>query len=120
MAPPPPPPPEKSYLAGHVLLGLGVVAMGGGSYLYYTGRKSLQDHNNAATYDDYAAGLPDVDGAKSNQTLGLVTAGAGLALVGGAVVYYVLRSRGGDAETARAVQTNVSATGATVSYTLTF
>ncbi len=116
--PPPPPPPEKSYLVGHVLLGLGVVVMGGGSYLYYTGRSDLQAHNDAASYDEYVAGLSDVDGAQTNQTLGLITAGAGLALVGGAIAYYVLRSS--STESPPPVQANVSAGGATVSYSLTF
>lgn len=114
--PPPPPPPEKSNIVGHVMLGLGVVALGGGSYLFYSGRKALSDHNSAPTYDDYIAGLADVDSAKQKQTFGLIGAGAGAALVGGAILYYVLRSDSKEAP----VQATLTPNNATVSLQGTF
>jgi len=114
--PPPPPPPEKSNIVGHVMLGLGVVALGGGSYLFYSGRKALSDHNSAPTYDDYIAGLADVDSAKQKQTFGLIGAGAGAALVGGAILYYVLRSDSKEAP----VQATLTPDNATVSFTGNF
>jgi len=131
--PPPPPPPEdpiiitkkigteKSYMVGHVLVGLGVVAMGGGAFLYYKGRKSLQDHNDSATYDDFQSGVDDVDAAKKNQLIGLLVGVGGLGLIGGAIAYYVIHSRSApDAESPPPIQPTVTAKSASVTFNFTF
>jgi hypothetical protein len=116
--PPPPPPPGKSYVLGHLMLGVGLIGIGGGSYLFYTGRKALDEHNSAPTYDDYIAGLPDVDAAKQKQQIGVIAIGGGAALVGGAILYYVVHSR--SSESPPPVRASVSAQSATLTFTGTF
>ena len=91
--PPPPPPPGKSYVLGHLMLGAGVIALGGGAYLFQSGRSVITDHNDAATYQDFLDTRDDMDAAKQKQTLGVVGIAAGVALIGGGITYYVLHSR---------------------------
>ncbi len=109
--------PRKSYALGHVMLGLGVIALGGGSYVFYSGRKEIDDHNSAPTYDEYLAGLPDVDASKQKQQIGLIAAGGGAVLIGGAILFYVVRSGGSEYPP---VAANVSAGGATLTFTGSF
>lgn len=119
--PPPPPPPGKTYVLGHVMLGLGIIGLGGGSYLFITGRKTLSDHNSAPTYDEYVGGLGDVNDAKKKQQIGLYAVGGGALLVGGAIAFYVLHSRSRpDAEEQPPVQASVTPQGATVTFTRNF
>jgi tetratricopeptide (TPR) repeat protein len=103
VAPPPPPPPPpapegKSYLAGHVMLGLGLGAIAGGVYFLRDGRQAIDDHNNAITYDAFIDGQSNADKARTKQRIGAAAIGGGSALVLGAVLFYVLHSRGGDEE----------------------
>lgn len=120
--PPPLPAPEgKSYLAGHVMLGLGVGAIAGGVYFLRDGRQSIDDHNNALTYDAFVEGQANADKAKQKEAIGAAAIGGGSALVLGAVLFYVLHSRGGDADEQRVVpRAAVSRDGATLTLTGSF
>jgi hypothetical protein len=116
----PPPPLKKTYVFGHILLGVGIVGLGGGAYLFYTGRKTLDDHNNAPTYDDYVSTLPDIDVAKRNQKIGVIAAASGGALIGGAILFYVLHSRSRGETPPPPVNAAVTSEGATLTFTGTF
>jgi hypothetical protein len=78
------------------MLALGVGAIGTGAYLFYDGRSTITEHNDAATYDEWAAGRGDMDAAKQKQWIGLAAMGGGAALVGGGILFYVLHGRSGD------------------------
>jgi tetratricopeptide (TPR) repeat protein len=96
--PPPPPPPEPSYVLGHIMLATGIIAAGGGGYLFIHGKGTIDDNNNAATYNDFATGRSGtaIDDAKKQQLIGLSAAAGGVALITGAILYYVFH--GGDEE----------------------
>lgn len=106
-------------MLGHALLGLGVLTAGAGSYLFYAGGKTIDEHNASATYDEYIATLGDVGPAQQKQKLGLAVIGGGVALIGGGILYYVLHSRS-DAESLPPVQATVSAEAATITFMGTF
>lgn len=84
---------EKSYIPGHIMLGVGVGALAGGVYLFRAAHQEIADYNAITNYDEFLAARDDADAAKTRQTLGVVTIGAGVGLVAGAVTYYVLHSR---------------------------
>lgn len=108
---PPPPPVGKSHVIGHLLVGVGVVALGGGVYLFQAGRSTISDHNDAATYQQFLDGRDEMDAAKQKQMLGVIGISAGLALAAGGVAYYVLRAR---SEEVAPVSATVTAQQATV------
>ena len=115
--PPPPPPPGKSYIIGHLLVGVGVIALGGGVYLFQDGRGTIADHNDAATYQDFLDGRDEMDAAKQKQMLGVIGISAGAALVAGGIAYYVLHAR---AEEEPPVSATVTAQQATVWFRRSF
>jgi hypothetical protein len=84
---------EKSYFPGHIMLGLGVGAVAGGVFLFRGARQDINDYNAITSYDEVLAARDDADAAKTRQTLGVVTIGAGVGLIAGAVTYYVVHSR---------------------------
>jgi hypothetical protein len=83
----------KSYIPGHVMLGLGVIAVGGGVFLFRDGHSAVNDFNAITSYDEFLAKKSDADAARTRETLGVVTIGAGVGLIAGATVFYVLHSR---------------------------
>lgn len=97
----PTPSPDKSYLVGHLLVGAGLVALGGGAYLFRDGYRTIEAHNNATTYDEFIASRAGVDDARRRQVLGVAALAAGGGLVISGVAFYILR--------ARAPETRVSA-----------
>jgi tetratricopeptide (TPR) repeat protein len=115
--PPPPPPPGKSYVIGHLLLGTGVIALGAGAYLFQSGRSTIADHNDAATYQAFLDGRDEMDAAKQKQMLGVIGMSAGIALVAGSITYYVLHAR---SEQEAPITATVTPTQATVSLRRSF
>lgn len=85
--------PRRSFLAGHILVGAGVAAIGGGAYFYRKGHRAIESHNDAPTYDEFAASRAGLDDARHQQTIGLSALAAGGGLVLGGVLYYVLHAR---------------------------
>lgn len=85
--------PTRSYLVGHILVGVGVAAIGGGAYLYRKGNQAIESHNSAQTYDEFATSNAAIDDARRQQTVGLSALAAGGGLVLGGVAYYILRAR---------------------------
>jgi tetratricopeptide (TPR) repeat protein len=112
-----PPPRDTSYIAGHLLVGAGVIALGGGVYLFQSGRSTISSHNDASTYQQFLDGRDEMDAAKQKQTLGVVAMTAGAALVAGGVVYYVLHARNAEEP---AVSATVSAQQATLWFRRSF
>ncbi len=94
---PAPVPAAKSYVIGHLLVGAGAVALGGGVYLFQVGRSAISEHNGAPTYQAFLDSRDAMDAAEQKQALGVVAMTAGAALVAGGVVYYALHARGGEA-----------------------
>jgi tetratricopeptide (TPR) repeat protein len=88
----PPPPPEKSYVVGHLLVGGGVAIGAASTLLFLHGRGTINDLNSSPDYDTFTARKSSIDSAKSQQTLGAVGMAAGVALIGGGIVYYALHS----------------------------
>jgi hypothetical protein len=86
---------QKSYIPGHVMLGLGVAAVGGGVFLFRDAHNAINEYNAITNYDEFLASRSDADAAKTRQMIGVLTISGGVALVGGAVAYYVLHSRSG-------------------------
>jgi hypothetical protein len=87
------PRPTKSYLVGHILVGAGVLAIGGGAYLYRKGHDAIEAHNDAVTYDEFVAARDGIDHARRQQTIGVSALAAGGALALGGIVFYVVRAR---------------------------
>lgn len=112
---PPPPPQPPSKLPGHVLVGGGVAVAAVGVVFLLRGRSAIQDHNNAATYDDFAA-TRDVDSAKLQQTLGVSAIAVGSALIIGGIAFYTLKS----GERSSAVSASVAPGAASVLVTRSF
>ncbi|HEY5921695.1 MAG TPA: hypothetical protein VIV11_08490 [Kofleriaceae bacterium] len=108
--PPPLPPPGKSYIVGHLLVGVGMIALGGGVYLFQNGRGTISDHNDAATYQEFLDGRDEMDAAKQKQMIGVIGISAGLALVAGGVAYYVLHARSAEEAPVSATVTAQQAT----------
>jgi tetratricopeptide (TPR) repeat protein len=77
--------------AGHAMLIGGIALAAGGTFLALDGDKTIQEINDARFYDDFVLRSQDLDAARSRRTLGYVTAGAGSALVIGAIVLYIVR-----------------------------
>ncbi|HUS32071.1 MAG TPA: hypothetical protein VMZ53_26410 [Kofleriaceae bacterium] len=84
---------KKSYVPGHIMLGVGLVAVGGGIFLFRDAHSTIEDFNATASYDEFLAGQSAADDAHTRQTLGVLTISGGVALVAGAAVFYVLHSR---------------------------
>ncbi|HTL32082.1 MAG TPA: hypothetical protein VL326_03095 [Kofleriaceae bacterium] len=99
----------KSYIPGHVMLGVGVLAVGGGVFLFRDGHNAINDYNAITNYDEFLAAKADADAAKTRQMIGIATIGAGVGLIAGATVFYVLHSRKTEAQPAPTTPT-VSAT----------
>lgn len=85
--------------AGHLLVIGGAIAAGAGTYLALQGQSKIDSINSAMFYDDYLARAKDANSAKSERTLGLVTAGVGGALIIGGIITYVVRSPGKESPT---------------------
>ena len=96
--PPPPPPPVAHGVtwshnwAGHALVIGGALAEGAGTYFALQGQSKIDNINSAMFYDDYLARAKDASSAKSERTLGIVTAGVGGALIIAGIVTYIVRS----------------------------
>lgn len=88
----PPPPPEKSYVVGHLLVGGGVVVGAASTLLFLHARGTINELNSSPDYDTFTSRHSNIDAAKSQQTLGVVGMAAGVALIGGGIVYYALHS----------------------------
>ena len=98
--PPPPPPPAETdpghgyRLAGYVVGGAGVVAIGVSSYLALSARSQYNDalkaHCGGMTNGCDAVGLTDTHDARSKANLATIVFSAGLAAVGGGVALYLL------------------------------
>jgi len=102
--PPPPPPPSPPAaetdpghgyrLAGYVVGGAGVVAIGVSSYLALSARSQYNDaleaHCNGMTNGCDAMGLTDTHDARHRANLATIVFSAGLAAVGGGVALYLL------------------------------
>jgi tetratricopeptide (TPR) repeat protein len=88
-----PPPPTKNYVLGHILVGVGVAAIGGGAYFYRKGNRAIETHNSAQTYDTFDATNMGLDDARRQQTIGVSAAAAGGGLLVGGILYYVLHAR---------------------------
>jgi tetratricopeptide (TPR) repeat protein len=103
LAPPPPPVAHgvtwSHNWAGHVLVIGGAVAAGAGTYFALQGQSKIDSINSAMFYDDYLARAKDADSAKSERTLGIVTAGVGGALIVAGIVTYIVRSPSEEAPT---------------------
>jgi tetratricopeptide (TPR) repeat protein len=78
---------------GVALCGSGAVALVGSGVLYQRARAKLDDAAGTPGYED-AIGL--VDDAHRLRTYSLVAAGAGIALAGGGIYYYVRRRAAGE------------------------
>ncbi len=99
-APPKLPPREEAPwytdALGDVMTGAGVVALGVGSYFYLA---SVSNQNQAEKSADtpgtetYDAHGTRVDRVGRQRTIGVISGGAGLALIAGGVLRYVLHSR---------------------------
>ena len=61
-------------------------------------RLTIADHNDATTYQDFLDTRDDMDAAKQKRKLGVIGISAGVALVAGGVVYYVLHARSEEEE----------------------
>lgn len=85
--------PWTDDVAGHVLVGSGVAVAATGLVLFLGGRKTIQDNNNATSYEQFAGGRPDLDAAHTKQTIGVSAMAVGGSLVLGGVVHYVLHTR---------------------------
>jgi hypothetical protein len=89
--PVPPPPPTRgpwyTDVVGDVLVGGGVVALVTSGLEYKSARSALDDAEHAPTLADYNKHL---DTASSDRTLSVVLGVAGVALVAGGVVHYML------------------------------
>jgi len=96
--PAPPPPPAVHGVtwshnwAGHALVIGGALAAGAGTYFALQGQSKIDSINSAMFYDEYLARSKDASSAKSERTLGLVTAGVGGALIVAGIVTYIVRS----------------------------
>ena len=91
---PPPPPrvaPSPNW-TGRVLIAGGALALAGGGYLAYHAQQDIDAVANAKFYDDFLAAQKTANSAKTTRTIGIVTAGAGAALVIAGIVSYVVRS----------------------------
>ncbi len=113
----PPPPPEKSYILGHVIVGLGVAVGAGSTVLFLHGRSTINSINASTTYDTFASKQSGFDQAKQQQTLGVVGMALGGAIIGSGIVYYVLHSSSDDEP---AVTPSVTSGGASVTIRGTF
>jgi len=85
--------PWTGDVAGHVLVGSGVAVAATGVVLFLGGRKTIQDNNNATSYDQFAAGRPDLDAAHTKQTIGISAIAVGGSLVLAGVVHYFIHTR---------------------------
>ena len=97
--PPPPPPPATDpghgyRLAGYVVGGAGIVAIGVSSYLTLSARSQYNDalkaHCGGMTNGCDATGLTDTHDARHQANLATIVFSAGLAAVGGGVALYLL------------------------------
>jgi hypothetical protein len=79
--------------AGHALIGGGVVVGATGVVLFLAGRKTIEDNNNAANYEQFVAGRADLDAAHTKQTIGISAIAVGGSLILGGVVHYILHTR---------------------------
>jgi hypothetical protein len=98
-APPPPPPASRAWYKDPValtLVGSGIVATGVGGGFLYSARSKDKAIPNAANYKE-AMDLSEQ--AKSRQTIGLITASAGGALIVGGVVWIVMHRGSGEQHT---------------------
>jgi len=98
-SPPPPPPPISvehrgwtSDTMGHVLVGGGVALAVTGSLLFMTGRSTILDINDAATYDEFAMRRERFEGAQLRQRIGVAGMALGGALLIGGLVHYAVWS----------------------------
>ncbi len=105
-------------------MGGGLLIAGGGAFLYLDARGTIQDHNNATTYEAYAASASDADKAKSRQTMGVAAMAVAGGVILGGVLHYVFHTRpyAESAVTESAVTTTATVTrdGATFAITGTF
>jgi hypothetical protein len=94
--PPPPPPPAATRApwytdaVGDALVGGGVVALVASGLEYRAARSKLDDAEHAANLADYSK---SVDSAHSDRTISVVLGVAGVALVAGGVVRYVMHGK---------------------------
>src|SRR5262249_1679701 len=90
------PAPFYTDLFGDVLVGAGILALGIGTY-YYFSAQSLENNANkdadSATGVTYQQHLDRIDRAESHRTRSVIFAGAGIALITGGVLRYVLHAR---------------------------
>lgn len=81
----------KNWAAHTLLLG-GAALAAGGTMLALDGNAAIAEINDARFYDDFVARSEQLDAARSRRTLGFVAAGAGGAMIVGAIVLYIVRS----------------------------
>lgn len=96
---PPPPPPARGWYRDPIALGLlgsGVAAIGVGAGFLIAARSADHDAKTAATYPEVqAAG----NRASQRGTVGSITGGVGVALVGGGLAWIFLHSDAGEPPT---------------------
>jgi tetratricopeptide (TPR) repeat protein len=76
-----------------ILVGGGLAAGIAGALLY---RNALADYDRAEAAPDYSAHHAAIEDGKSARTQALLASGAGIALVAGGVIYFVIHDRGGE------------------------
>jgi tetratricopeptide (TPR) repeat protein len=90
------PAPWYADVLGATLVGGGTIALGVGSYLYaisIANEHEAQDAAGAPGSDNYDQHRARIDRAERQRTIGVITAGAGVLLVTGGVLRYLLRTR---------------------------
>jgi tetratricopeptide (TPR) repeat protein len=82
----------SANLAGHVLVGGGLVAAVGGTLLALHGQHAIDDINSAMFYDDFVTRSKAASTANTERIAGIATAGLGGALIVTGIAIYWLRS----------------------------
>ena len=93
-------PPWYTDAWGDVMTGAGIVALGVGSYLYLasvSNQNKAEKSSESPGGDSYGAHGTRIDRAERQRTIGVITGGAGLALITGGILRYVLHSRAPEA-----------------------